>query len=109
VVVGTSGREIPVIGRPTSRDTNGWWRHTEDLAFEAGARVVVTAREGAEASGSVLPIGFKEFAGGVPSLGKLGGFGCLKGVCLADGVARILSSCVLLHVGRLVSALVSSE
>ncbi|KIZ01098.1 hypothetical protein MNEG_6861 [Monoraphidium neglectum] len=95
VVVGTSGREIPVIGRPTSRDTNGWWRHTEDLAFEAGARVVVTAREGAEASGSVLPIGFKEFAGEA---------GVCKVLEAALLVARLKASLVspgdVLYVGR---------
>jgi len=61
--VGTSGREIPVIGRATCQLENGWPQHTDVLTFEAGRRVVVTAREGAVASGGVLPIAFKEFAG----------------------------------------------
>jgi hypothetical protein len=63
VIVGTSGREIPVVGRPTAQLPCGWWQHTDALAFEAGQRVVVTAREGAAASSGVLPIAFKDFAG----------------------------------------------
>ncbi|GBF94889.1 pyruvate kinase [Raphidocelis subcapitata] len=65
VIVGAGGREVPVVGRPTAPLACGWARHTDALVFEAGQRVVVTAREGAAASASVLPIPAKEFVGHV--------------------------------------------
>jgi pyruvate kinase len=63
VIVGTAGREIPVVGRATCQLESGWWQHTDALEFVAGRRVTVTTREGARASGELLPIAFKEFKG----------------------------------------------
>lgn len=64
VIVGTSGRDIPVVGRPMTQLESGWWQHTAPLDVAAGARVTITTRDGAEASGGLLPIAFKEFPGG---------------------------------------------
>lgn len=72
VIVGTSGREIPVVGRKTSLLESGWLLHDDTLTFSAGQKVVVTAREGVQASDGVLPIVFKEFAGGVAGVSWTG-------------------------------------